>query len=596
MPVGVQRPRRPVVRDISLTEALGEALDSVIKENAGNMVDFYEWSLGVPEPKAGKLDFGRFPPQLELYKETAHLKDMVIMKSTQVGISAFLVRWSMYWPDTRKVNSLYVFPRARQMQDFAAGRVNPAIAGSPRLSNRVRDVDNLGMKRIGLGMLYMRGSEHVQQLDSVDADVLALDEYDTLAEKHIPDAERRISGSTLALIRRVGVPTYPDTKIAKLYNESDQRRWFVRCGACGERQTIDFFENVVPEYQYSNGEIRSARVCRRCEDSIEGAIAGGEWVAEYNERDLRGYHFSRLIIPVTNLPEIIKASKEQAANKRQVFFNKDLGLPYAPEEGRLSEAALEAATSAGGGYMTQAGYQGDNLVTAGIDMATTRPLTVRVSEHLAGGRKRALFLGELQGTTTETLLVELADLMRRFGVHMAAIDHAPDGRLSRTFAEQHAGRVYLVNYAGSDTAPIIAVKEEERKATVKRTDVIDGMMALIRAQKNLLPANQPETYRAELKALLRVTETDDEGIKSSTRYISTGADDYAHAETYDLVATMLWAYRQRLDFATAETEQPLDQLVDFERANFRSDERETAEYDPGLDLGDEYNPGFGGYE
>ena len=66
----------------------------------------------------------------------------------------------------------------------------------------------------------------------------------------------------------------------------------------------------------------------------------GEWVAEYPDRDVRGYHATRLIAPLASIERIVKASKLRASYEKQVFFNKDLGLPYAPEEGRLSKEAL----------------------------------------------------------------------------------------------------------------------------------------------------------------------------------------------------------------------------------------------------------------
>lgn len=577
---------RPPVQDMALSEAVTEALSAVRKEQRGEQTKFFDWAMRVPEPKAGTLDFKRFPPQLELYKETVDLQDLALMKGTQIGISAYLVRWAMYWPDTHPVNALYVFPRARQMFDFSAARINPAVRASEYLRGRVRDTDNLGLKRIGRGYLYLRGSEAVEQLDSVDADVLALDEYDTLKHANIPDAERRISGSNLGLIRRVGVPSIPDFGIAKLYEQSDKRQWHIRCGHCGDRQPIDFFDNVDKE--------RLIRVCRSCRKSIEEYLAAGEWVAEHPDRARRGYHLSRLVLPEMNLTAIVEASEKTAAHERQVFHNKDLGLPYAPEEGRLSESALEAATSIGGYYQTPAEYRGANLVTMGIDVASARPLTVRISEHVGGGKKRALFLGELTAMTSDELLDDLGGLMNRFGVHMAVIDHLPEGKMARAFAERFPGRVYIVSYSTNLSSPEwFKIDDEMRHVTVRRLDAIDEMMALVRGLKNHLPRDQPENYRAELKALIRVV-TQDENGKMTAQYISTGPDDFAHAEVYDVVATMCWVVRQTLASATGDVYTTADDHVQFDRVNLGWGRDEPMEVNPGEydeGPGDEYDYG-----
>lgn len=562
------------VDDFTLSEGLTEALEQKLAVFEQKQVAFKAWAQKVPEPKTGTLDWKRFPFQPELYEAAAH-REVVVKKATQVGVSAFLVRWTMFWAD-RGLIALYVFPKQKQMYDFSDSRIRPLILGSEYLRERVPPlhVQNKGLKQLGLGFIYYRGSESVDQLDSVDADVLALDEYDTLDQSNIPDAERRISGSEYRYLRRVGVPTIPEYGIARLYDESDRRRWTVKCDRCNEWQQITFKDNIDLEQEI--------RVCSKCRKPLN--VADGEWVPERPDVDVRGYHISRLIVPNVDLAQIIKASKATEPYKRQVFYNKDLGEEYAPEEGRLSPQAIAAAQRDYFAHTRDQGYQGDNLVTMGVDVADSRPLTVRISEHVSETRKRALFIGEVDNFD------ELALLMERFNVNMCCIDHLPSGRLAMAFAERFAGRVYLIFYRTSNIPGDVLSPpdDEQHRVGVKRVEAIDATMEQIRQQRNELPQNLPENYVAEMQANVRMTEKDEVG-KVTVVYRNTSADDYLHAEVYDLVATEVWWVRQMAGNYSREEFQPLDQLMEFQRSDLNDEE--AMDYRPGPDDG-EYSTGF----
>lgn len=533
-------------------------------------IDFYDWALKVPEPKAGPLNFDAFPPQREMYREGAHDKEAVVMKATQVGCSAWAVRWSLYHADTKGRTGLYVFPTAKDMYDFSSLRIKPTIDGSEYLAARQKpdDPDNKGMKGVGIGVVVFRGSESKRGLDSVDVDHLVFDEYDTLEHKNIPDAEMRVSSPlSPGLIRRIGVPSVPDWGISKLYDESDQRKWHVKCSHCGEWQELDFFKNV--------DMARAIRVCASCSGNIEADIPNGEWVALFPDRDVRGYHMARLIIPGANIADMIKKSRKRTPSERLVFFNKHLGLPYAPAEGRLSKEAIAAAQREF--VMGDAlAYTGSNMVTMGVDVASVRDLNVRISEHISEDTKKALFIGQIESFD------DLANLMDRFKVSMAAIDHLPDGRLSRGFAEKFPGRVYLVSYDGTPhpkDSQVLKVDEEMRHARVRRTEAIDAMADMIRQQKNLLPLDLPEHYVEQMQSLVRVSEQDELG-KRVVAYRRMGpADDYAHCETYDVVATELWWLRQGVEELERESYKSLDNMLEFQRSALALPEDDDF-YDP----------------
>lgn len=535
------------------TEALATRADRYYEAAEERKVPFLEWSLRIPEPKSGTLDFERFPYQLQMYKDFASGREQVIMKAVQVGVSALLARWAMFGADTHGFTVLYVFPTERHLFDFSDTRFMPMIEGSRYLVQRVPPgyVQNKGLKHIGTGWLYGRGSETKRALDSVDADWLALDEYDTLAADNIPDAERRISASLDPHMRRVGVPSHTGFGISKLYTESDQREWHVTCGVCGLRQPLDFWKNVDQE--------RELRVCRDCREPLDVAV--GEWIAKYPGREIIGWHVSKLIVPGADLRVIIRASKERDPSKQRVFYNKDLGLPYEEEEGRLSLEALQAAQSAGdynqGPWDADLGTPG-SFRTMGVDVASRRALNVRISEHSSDRTKRALFIGTVDNFT------RLVELMNIYKVNMAGIDHAPEGRLARGFANRFPGRVYLIHYATQEM--VLKVNDTLRQAGVKRVEAIDATLQMVREQRNLLPHDLPEDYMDQLRAIRREVTEAPNGAKT-VKYVSDGPDDFAHAEVYDLVAGELWQYRQMVEKQESQETRQLDDLTQVDRSS-----------------------------
>jgi len=511
-----RRPAGPSELAVSLADELSTL---VVSENTSS---FSEWTRRVPEPKAGPLDFRRFPFQRELYAKTSAMPEVVIKKAAQVGISAYLVRWVIYWADTHGFSALYVFPKKRQLADFSDMRVRALIHASPYLRSRVPTggVLNKMLKQVGRGQIYFRGSETLDDLDGIDADILAFDEYDTLTHAHIPDAERRLGSSLRRMIRRVGVPSVPGYGISQRYDESDQRVWHVRCSACGEQQPITW-ENV--------DESGLRRVCRRCKRQRLD-LSSGEWVATYADRSVRGYHVSRLMVPDTDMALMVAESKKREPSAQRAFHNKDLGQEFLPEGSGLTLAAIRAAQR---DYPMPDFYAGNNIVTMGVDPASERNIAVRISEHLSDGTKCALFIGEV------STFKALDELMERYRVDMAAIEDMPERRSARGFANRFPGRVYLAHYAITERADPIQVDDDRKVAAIPRTEALDAVIQELRTGQNLLPRNLPPGYEDQLQSPARLIEESSRGDPRA-RYVKRGPDDYAHAEVYDLVAFELY--------------------------------------------------------
>lgn len=560
---------RPTLR---LTEEMRRA------KRRGKEVSFLKWALRIPEPKTGRLSFYRFPFQVEMYRTMGgpH-RQVVCRKATQIGVSAMTIRWALYEADKFGYTGLYVFPTEGDVHDFSDARVQPMCERSEYLQTRLGDPFNKGLKRIGSGLVYFRGSGSKTRLDSVDADALALDEYDTLNAKNIPDAERRLSGVTSAgLIRRVGVPSLPEAGIAERYTESDQRKWVVPCTHCdhvgldrekgnepiltpdgpGAWQLVDFWWNVVQP-----DGLEPFVGCAGCQQPLN--LRKGRWVAQNPSSHIPGFHVSRLIVPDMPLEEIIRASKRQEPSEVEVFYNKDLGLPFVSKQARLGPDEVHAAQRVDIPQLL--GYTGLNPVTMGVDVASERALSIRISEHVSTDEKISLWIGELEDDDEGLAFDKLSLLMDRYRVNLAAVDALPETRMARQFQGRHPGRVFIVHVSGVQKQAL-QMTWEMGEATVNRTLGMDAMVEMIRRQRNLLPGVLPEGYVQHLTANIRKTEKDDKTGKKRVWWEPTRPDDWAMAEVFDLVATELWWIRQQVEGATAEVYTPLDDMVELRRA------------------------------
>jgi hypothetical protein len=537
-----------------------------------------EYATLIPESRYGPIDLLWFPFQAEPFydNEIARAPEVVYKKSTQVGASTGLWRWVVWLADQFGERAIYFFPTKDDVTDFGDSRIEPSIEVSEYLQSRLSDksVRRKTYKQVGLGDITLRGMKSRSGVQSVDADAIVIDEYDDCDEGNIAQAERRLSGAKGAgrspRIRRAGRPSLPGYGMDTLFDESDQRKWLVKCPECGEEQPIEWEENVRwrtvagggkelrpgdDEFEREKDVVEAWRACRKCDASLEapeirepkGPLFDGRWKAQAKGAGrVPGFHVQRLIVPRTDLEAVVIASRATRMTKVEAFFNADLGIAWAAEDAQLTDENIDAARSDPDSLPDSIEqYWGTNLVTAGLDTAGSRALNIRVSELLPDGRRRAIYLG--QPETFE----EVESLMERLRIGVLVVDHMSERRHARTLAARNPGRVFLCRYDEQPEADAIRYDSEKNLITVNRTEAIDAMMDDLRHLQNVLISNLPPFYREQMKALKRRTE-EDKKERPRKVYRKTGSvgDDYAHAETYDLVAKemagLLQMYGQRV--------------------------------------------------
>lgn len=551
---------------------VGDELANAYRDDAaehGHVVEagrpFLEWARDVPEPKR-PLDLDRFRFQRELYSPAGEqARSITVRKAAQIGVSAWLIRVALRLADVGRT-VLYIMPRERQALEFSTMRIKPVIAASSYLRTRQKThesaSDTKRLKSIGTGYLALRGSTSEDELVSVDADVLCLDEYDRLTQKNLPRVEQRVTSAFSAgLMRNVSTPTIPNYGVDKPYRAGDQRLWHVRC-ACGEWTPMKGTETFVQVLDHATATLR----CPKCGKALD--VRQGEWVATFPDQDRPiSYWAPKFVVPGIDLAALIERSKGTKETQRRAHHNEDLGEAWQPASAGLTDEQLRAATR---DYeMSPDGYYGWNPVTAGVDVAFSRALNVRISEHLSEHEKRALWIGEIDdgkapwGPTSLNRWEILAEVMQRFRIHMIVIDYMPDPTVVRGFCERFYGRAYRVQWHDQLSAVLTRPDKlgDPTKLNARYLEGIDSTLDLVRRQANLLPVLRPEDYDSHMKARVLVTEelesndsiggTGTERRRTSSDgsfaqyWLKVGPDDYLQAESYDVIAThMLYVHRE----------------------------------------------------
>lgn len=497
-------------------------------------------SLSVDRP----FDLTHHPYLIDIYADPAQV--MVLYKASQMGASEYGVSYALQAADERGATVLYIFPTDTHVSDFSSARIGPAIEASPYLDSIVveggtdgkRGADRVTLKRIRNRFLYLRGGQvkpngQAPQLKSIDADVIILDEVDEMDARAPAIAEKRLGHSKLAEQRWISTPTYTGVGIHAKWMESDQRQWFVRCEHCGEKQPLTI-QQVVYEWDELGRPVKwSEHVrCTKCSKALN-RLARGEWVAEWPDRVIRGYHLTKLFSPTAKMVDIVKALMTTDETKRREAYNQDLGLPYTPRGGQITDQILDELRREYAHKPVQ--YE---PTVAGVDVNKLLNVVIRGPEHPETGERPQRFAGEVDSFEA------LQRLFKAYNVQACVVDALPETRKAREFQEKFpAGVVWLAYYVtqkiGTKRGEPAEWDADRGVVNLDRTRTLDVTFSRFYEGINTLPgyARDVAGYYDHLKAPVRVVEKAANGQPAAV-YVESGPDHFAHAENYCTVASM----------------------------------------------------------
>lgn len=475
-------------------------------------------------------------------------REIIVKKAAQRGLSEWLVSYALHACDERGMDVIYTMPTDADVSDFSQSRFGPALEASPYLASIViggpaatsngkqRGADKVTLKRVGNSFLYFRGGRigvdgRARQLKSVPADAIILDELDEMDPRAPEIARKRLGHSAIAEVRAISTPTLPGVGIDAMWHNSDQREWHIRCNACNHWQqlTINHIVTAWDELErpvsWHGGPDAARPVCEKCANPLN-RLAPGQWVARHPQRDVVGFHPTKLTAPLGNLLAIVKGLQTTDETKRREVFNQDLGEVYTPRGGQLTDDVLDACRR---DYAHGPLASRDDVVM-GVDVGKVLHGVIRGPVDPVSGETPQLWAGEIDTWD------ELGRMMRRFNVRVLAIDALPETTKAREFqATFPPGVVWLAYYSSSDSKRAEAASWDEANsvANLDRTRTLDATFSRFYEGLNTLPAHARniKDFYAHLKAPVRTLETRRNGITVAV-YVEASADHLAHAENY----------------------------------------------------------------
>ncbi|MHC6153536.1 phage terminase large subunit family protein [Bradyrhizobium elkanii] len=399
------------------------------------------------------------------------VETIVIMAGSQVGKSLAVEAQMMAMIATSPGPFMCLLPDTTAAEKMVRTRFDPFVESSPILKSLIGrahvsrkgstgGANSLSAKEFPGGSLTLSSSHKPSELAAQSVRCVWIDEADRCSHSAgkegdpvllaIQRTERwGLSGKKIVI---VSTPTGRDSRIAKWFERSDKRRFFVDCLSCGKSSHLTF-DNL----HWTKGKPETAELaCLHCgalhsEAQRAAMLESGRWVSTNpdGEKGIRGYHITALASEYSSLESLVRAWEAcSTVEERQVFHNLKLGEPF-DSSLELSMSSIELRERA---EPIRPPYSRDiEFITAGVDVQDNR-LEVQFVAHQPNGVTTILNHDRLDGDTFSGATwgkldaslgqtFELAD-GRHLPVLVTAIDcgHRPDAVIDFVLAQARKSR------------------------------------------------------------------------------------------------------------------------------------------------------------
>lgn len=492
----------------------------------------------------GPWTFKHHPWLKQIHDDVSEV--IVSQKAAQMGLSEVAINRTFFRLDVRGEDVLYLLPNSKpDASDFSTGRFEPALQASEHIMKMFSDTKNIGMKKAGTAILYIRGSRSDSQLKSIPTGNVVYDEYDEMPEGVRALAQERMSGQANRSEFLLSTPTIPDKFINAEFLASDQKSFFFRCPRCGQLERLTTEDNLVivgdkwndPRVSESHLICKNTKLVLPHETKVEW-LSTGIWVPAEGNTNISGYHINQLYSMVAH-PSKFATSKLRGdvhPAYAQEFYKSKEGLPYIEKGAQVTDEELEFATR---DYNQVTMWQG-GFTVMGVDVGTRLHYEIidvkfenihNVVDINMSATTRVLRAGSVADFS------ELDNLMAAYHIAHCVIDANPERRKAQEFCERYQGRASMCFYiSGLSSSNPINIQPEYNAVKVDRTSWLDLTLARFRGGTKIIPRDIGDEYKTHMKALVRMYVIADNGDISSKYINARNADHLAHAANYAEIA------------------------------------------------------------
>lgn len=536
-----------------------------------------------------RISFDQHPFMPGIYRDTH--PHIVNLKGAQLGFSTWVIIRNLWALTTWPMNTIYTIG-GTDIGAHVQARINPIIAASEYLSDRLLDVDSVHMKRFamrpkseipshsrrgraatiryfmaaGLSTAYFSGAATQREAISRDADYLIHDEVDKSDQEVIDLFRSRIQGpSIFKWTTKLSTPTIPGWGIDREFRLTDMRHWLIKCPGCNEFSEMTFPDSLQPQtweehLMMGHPTVREGEACpdchyiclhckRRWSDEDRRA---GTWVPQVVDTHLaHGYSVSQMAALYKPASDILRSRAE--AIWPASFWNNVMGVPW--DEG--ASAFTEQSIIGIPGIDT-----GRTDPTREMAVASTSPtmMGVDIGNHLdwcidqidPGGRPRTIAFGRIpvQSEADSNLAwAELDRMMERFNVVTCVMDAMPEMTMARSFRARWnrpgaTPRVYLSFYGNREMSETAKFDTDAGVVYSPRDRALSETAEELLTRK-VLPKYEPgsllwKAYIAHHVNSKRIAVLqkglEREGIVESYQWVNVGPDHQFHAANYARLA------------------------------------------------------------
>ncbi len=433
-------------------------------------------------------------------------------------------------------NIMYMMPTVTAVERLSKVSFDPIFQYNPWIMQRgdtnttiCREINGRSIVMVGAQPKKVgeSGVKDTDNLRSIPCDDIKRDEIDLMDSDMVYMSKQRLFRSKFGRISNFGSPTYPNYGIDKLYENSDQRKWQIKCGSCGKHTCLaETFPHCI-----ILKDSKWFRSCMHCHKEI--FVKDGKWVSEYPDRREAGFWVSGLLSPLANLDDYMYDFNSVEGAQMSEFMRSRLGIATTEAENQLDETTVLSRCTSNPSQMVSTGE-----TAMGVDMGK--------KIHVEIGIRTSRESYDILNISVLDNLNELHDLALKMNVRIGVIDSGPYDHGIRDFQRTELYKIYLCQY--SEQMPG-KPKFEGTTGMVKcnRNEWMDKVH--ITFTKNHIRIPRPsvmiEDYARQMTRTAKSIVTHAETGLKKPRWIKLGDDHHYHGTLYFLLAASMTSPRQR---------------------------------------------------